>query len=93
MAASSSMDSVFSQYHRELWDRYRLLFAEYETGAEMEADFAGFLLPYLETDNWYPMALEAVSGGGDCACGGRTRRVSGKGNSGLYEVWDLEFGF
>ena len=25
MAASSSMDSVFSQYHRELWDRYRLL--------------------------------------------------------------------
>ena len=49
MAASSSMDSVFSQYHRQLWDRYRLLFAEYETGAEMEADFAGFLLPYLET--------------------------------------------
>ena len=31
MAASSAMDSVFSQYHRELWDRYRLLFAEYET--------------------------------------------------------------
>ena len=28
MAASSAMDSVFSQYHRELWDRYRLLFAE-----------------------------------------------------------------
>lgn len=61
MAASSSMDSVFSQYHRELWDRYRLLFAEYETGEEIEADFAGFLLPYLETDNWYPMDLEAVS--------------------------------
>ena len=37
MAASSAMDSVFSQYHRELWDRYRLLFAEYETGEEIEA--------------------------------------------------------
>lgn len=61
MAASSSMDSVFSQYHRELWERYRLLFAEYETGAEIEADFAGFLLPYLEIDNWYPMALEEAS--------------------------------
>lgn len=58
MAASSAMDSVFSQYHRELWEKYRLLFAEYETGEEIEADFAGFLTPYLETDNWYPMALE-----------------------------------
>lgn len=61
MAASSSMDSVFSQYHRELWDRYRLLFAEYETPEEIEQDFAGFLLPYLETKNWYPMALEQAT--------------------------------
>ena len=58
MAASSAMDSVFSQYHRGLWDNYRLLFAEYESGEEIEADFAGFLTPYLETDNWYPMALQ-----------------------------------
>ena len=58
MAASSAMDSVFSQYHRGLWDNYCLLFAEYESGEEIEADFAGFLTPYLETDNWYPMALQ-----------------------------------
>ena len=63
MAASSAMDSVFSQYHRELWDRYRLLFAEYETGEEIEADFAGFLLPYLETDNWYPKRYLAIDQG------------------------------
>lgn len=61
MAASSAMDSVFSQYHRELWDRYRLLFAEYEGPEEIEQDFAGFLLPYLETKNWYPMALEQTA--------------------------------
>lgn len=61
MAASSAMDSVFSQYHRELWDRYRLLFAEYESPEEVEQDFAGFLLPYLETKNWYPMALEQTA--------------------------------
>ena len=61
MAASSAMDSVFSQYHRELWDRYRLLFAEYESPEEIEQDFAGFLLPYLETKNWYPMALEQTA--------------------------------
>lgn len=61
MAASSAMDSVFSQYHRELWDRYRLLFAEYESPEEIGQDFAGFLLPYLETKNWYPMALEQTA--------------------------------
>lgn len=61
MAASSAMDSVFSQYHRELWDRYRLLFAEYEGPEEIDQDFAGFLLPYLETKNWYPMALEQTA--------------------------------
>ncbi len=61
IAASSAMDSVFSQYHRELWDRYRLLFAEYESPEEIEQDFAGFLLPYLETKNWYPMALEQTA--------------------------------
>ena len=35
-AVSSAMDSVFSQYHRQLWDSYRLLFAEYEEKKELE---------------------------------------------------------
>ena len=93
MAASSAMDSVFSQYHRELWDRYRLLFAEYETGEEIEADFAGFLLPYLETDNWYPMALEEVS------AEEIVRAVDGHGaylekeilDYMKYGIWNLDF--
>ena len=63
MAASSAMDSVFSQYRRGLWDNYRLLFAEYESGEEIEADFAGFLTPYLETDNWYPKRYLAIDQG------------------------------
>lgn len=60
MAASSAMDSVFSQYHKDLWENYRLLFAEYAETEELEADFSGFLTPYLETDNWYPMAVEQL---------------------------------
>lgn len=60
MAVSSSLDSVFSQYHRPLWDAYRLLYAEYEDEEGLAADFEAYLIPYLETDNWYPMALEAV---------------------------------
>ena len=62
-AACSAMDSVFSQYHRQLWDSYRLLFSEYETEEELEADFSEFLRPYLETGNWYPMELASVSAG------------------------------
>lgn len=41
-AASSALDSVFSQYHRQLWDTYRLLFAEYEDEEELETDFPNF---------------------------------------------------
>lgn len=59
-AASSALDSVFSQYHRQLWDTYRLLFAEYEYEEELETDFSGFLQPYLEESRWYPMTLQSA---------------------------------
>lgn len=59
-AASSALDSVFSQYHRTLWNSYRLLFAEYEEDDELTADFQSFLTPYLEAGKWYPMELADV---------------------------------
>lgn len=54
-AVSSAMDSVFSQYHRKLWDTYRVLFAEYDTPEDVTDAFGGFILPYLEMENWYPI--------------------------------------
>lgn len=57
MAASSAMDSLFSRYHRPLWDDYRLLFSEYPDDQAMAEDFRLYLDPYLETENWYPMAV------------------------------------
>lgn len=60
MAADSALDSVFSQYHRPLWDAYRLLFAEYESEEELLQDFSAFVEPYLETENWYPIRYEAA---------------------------------
>ena len=60
-AVSSAMDSVFAQYHREVWDSYRLFFAEYDVPEKMEADFASYLQPYLEAKNWYPMELASVT--------------------------------
>lgn len=59
-AVSSSMDSVFSRYHRQLWDTYRLLFAEYEDESGLTQDFLTFLAPYLEAENWYPMRAESA---------------------------------
>ncbi len=58
-ASSSALDSVFSQYHRQLWDSYRLLFVEYEDEEELETDYQGFIQPYLEESGWYPMRLES----------------------------------
>ena len=93
MAVSSSLDSVFSQYHRPLWDSYRLLYAEYEDGEELAEDFEAFLTPYLETENWYPMALETV---------GVTELYAATDDNGAYlereildymkyGVWDMDF--
>lgn len=60
MAANSALDSVFSQYHRQLWDSYRLLFAEYKDQDALVDDFKGFVQPYLEAENWYPTEYESA---------------------------------
>lgn len=60
VAANSSIDSLFSQYHRQLWQEYHLLGLEYESEQEMTERLRGFLEPYLEADNWYPLALEEI---------------------------------
>ncbi len=60
-AASSALDSVFSGYHRPLWDSYRLLFAQYQDIGDLEADFSEFLQAYLDAENWYLMELDSVS--------------------------------
>lgn len=93
-ASASALDSVFSQYHRELWDSYRLLFAEYETEDELEADYAAFLQNYFDADNWYPMELTSVQT--------ELRRLATEENGAYleqeildymkYGVWDLDFG-
>lgn len=59
-SVNSAIDSVFSLYHRELWEQYRLLFVEYESEQQAEEDFRRFLSPYLEADTWYPMVEEEI---------------------------------
>jgi len=58
LAADSSMDSVFSRFHREAWDKYRLFLLECENGEELEKAWKGFMEPYMDSSSWYTMDME-----------------------------------
>lgn len=58
MAADSSMASVMSQYNRNLWDMYHLLFLEYESEDAVEQSFMKYFEYYLEQENLYPMEMK-----------------------------------
>lgn len=60
LAANSSIDSLFSQYHRQLWDEYRLLGLEHYAYDQLSDEMADFMRPYLEADNWYPIELNEI---------------------------------
>lgn len=59
-SASSALDSVFSGYHRPLWDSYRLLFMEYENEQQIEEDYETYFTPYLEGSHWYPFRVSSI---------------------------------
>ena len=54
MASDSAVSSVMSYYNRNLWDRYQLLFLEYESEAGDQGDLGRYLDFYLEQANMYP---------------------------------------
>lgn len=60
IAANSSMDSLFSQYHRSLWQNYHLMGLEYGTQEDIKERYLGFLMNYIETPNWYPMTVDSA---------------------------------
>ena len=58
MAVDSSMDSLMAQYHRKLWQKYRILGLEADSKAVLEEELKGFLEPYMQAENWYPLKVE-----------------------------------
>lgn len=58
LAADSSMDSVFSRYHKEAWEKYRLFLLECENGDELEQAWKGFMEPYMDSSGWYFTDME-----------------------------------
>ncbi len=60
IAANSSIDSLFSQYHRRLWEEYRLLGLEHYAYDQLTDEMGDFMKPYFEADNWYPLELSEI---------------------------------
>lgn len=58
VAAGSSLDSLFSEYHRQLWQEYHLLGLEFQSEEELEEGFLAYLEAGLQVENWYPMKAE-----------------------------------
>ena len=61
IASDSAVSSVMSYYNRNLWDRYQLLFLEYESEAAIRETFGRYLDFYLEQANMYPARRENVT--------------------------------
>lgn len=61
IAADSAMDSVFSKYHREAWDKYRIFLLEEKRGNQLEQDWLDYIKPYMEYSGWYSMDIESAN--------------------------------
>lgn len=57
-AANSAIESLFSQYHRDLWESYRLLGLEHYSDKQLSDEMRNFMEPYFEVKDWYPLSLE-----------------------------------
>lgn len=55
VASNSAMESLMAQYHRSLWNEYRILGLETDSKGLLEEEFKGFLEPYMKAKNWYPL--------------------------------------
>lgn len=61
MALNSSVESLMSQYHRELWEQYRLLLLEFEDSDQLQAELLPYLDAYLDSDTSYSLKPERLT--------------------------------
>lgn len=54
--ADSAIDSLFSRYHKPLWESYRLLGYEYPDDSVCIQDLENFMKPYVEDCGWYAIS-------------------------------------
>lgn len=53
-ALNSAMESLFSEFHRPLWENYRIYALEYRDDALLQEELETFIKPYSEAQNLFP---------------------------------------
>lgn len=59
-AVNGALDNLYSQYHRKLWQKYRILGLPYESEYEITQRLSAGIQKYLDVENWYPVTLDTV---------------------------------
>ena len=59
--ADSAIDSLFSEYHPELWECYRLLAYAYRSDETCAQEMENFMKPYVEDCGWYAVSAPEVT--------------------------------
>lgn len=60
-ALDTAMESMFSQYHRPLWENYRLFGLEYRDDEDLITELSDFIKPYAAADNLFPMEVNEAT--------------------------------
>lgn len=59
VACDSAMESLFSQFHRPLWENYRILGLEYRDDGDLAEELSGFIAPYTAAKDLFPANVSA----------------------------------
>ena len=55
-AGDSAIDSLFSRYHRQLWENYRILSLESESDESMQDLMSDYMRSYVKNSGMYRIA-------------------------------------
>ena len=57
VSLDSAIESLFSQYHRPLFETYRIFGLEYRDDADLQEETLDFIKPYLNAQDLFPLSL------------------------------------
>ena len=56
-ALNSAMESLFSEFHRPLWENYRIYALEYRDDTLLQEELADFIKHYCDARNLFPSSV------------------------------------
>ena len=57
-ALNSAMESLFSEFHRPLWENYRIYALEFRDDDLLKEELQSFIKPYSDARNLFPAKIE-----------------------------------